>query len=522
MPRRKWLVLAKNSYLLRTSGFGRFRYVVPLLIGVPVVVGIFAFVSWISDFFLDEVEVFFLSTAAVVLIQIILFTTFILFLFFPISFSLNSSQEEYYEILLSAPLRPKDVILGKFIGDMPFYSVGVVAVSSALVALMLPLGLGVIQAALVTLVFILTFFSALWIGVVIAALIRSKIGSSTRGKDIGKALSMAVALPMVGLMYALMSGTVYTALLDAGSSGPLPFVLDLLPSSWGADVVVGFAVNPGDASGISLENVLRVGAMAAFFVGVLWVGTKFADRAYNLESHSLSSNLARQEGAFYRAVRAVSGGGSFGTLVVSVFKDYGRRLENVSKVVYVIGLVALVTFFFGNAEEDAEGGIIMMFFLLPFLAGFIVGEVTVRGKENLFIYRKAPKGESRLVRARLVQSMLVMAPLTVVATAIPLLTMSGTDAAATYIMVPYMVTLSAALVVFSLGLFLKWPVFSEKPADMMANVMILSFFMMGCFFATLFLGLFGEAEGWLFILGVTSVSGTVALLLGVRNLGALE
>lgn len=521
MPRRKWLVLAKNSYLLRTSGFGRFRYVVPLLIGVPVVIAIFAFVSWISDFFLDEVEVFFLSTAAVVLIQIILFTTFILFLFFPISFSLNSGQEEYYEILLAAPLRPKDVILGKFIGDMPFYSVGVVAVSSALLALMLPLGLGVIQGVLVTLVFMLTFFSALWIGVVIAAMIRSKIGSSTRGKDIGKALSMAVALPVVGLMYALMSGMVYTALLDAGSSGPLPFVLDLLPSSWGADVVVDFAVSPGDASGISLENVLRVGAMAAFFVGVLWVGTKFADRAYNLESQSMSSNVARQEGAFYRAVRAISGGGAFGTLVVSVFKDYGRRLENVSKVVYIIGLVALVTFFFGDGE-DAEGGLIMMFFLLPFLAGFIVGEVTVRGKENLFIYRKAPKGELRLVRARLVQSMLVMAPLTVVATAIPLLTMSATNTATAYLMVPYMIALSAALVVFSLGLFLMWPVFSEKPADMMGNVMVLSFFMMGCFFVTLFLGLFGEVNGWLFILTVTSISGAVALLLGVRNLRALE
>ena len=82
MPRRKWLVLAKNSYLLRTSGFGRFRYLAPALIGVPIVGAIFAFVPWITNFFLDEVEVFFLSTAAVALLQIILFTTFILFLFF--------------------------------------------------------------------------------------------------------------------------------------------------------------------------------------------------------------------------------------------------------------------------------------------------------------------------------------------------------------------------------------------------------------------------------------------------------
>jgi hypothetical protein len=386
---------------------------------------------------------------------------------------------------------------------------------------MLPLGLGTVQAFMIIGIFLLTFFSALWIGAVAAAMIRSKIGSTSRGKDIGKAVSMTVALPMVGLMYAIMSGKVYSALLDSGSKGPLAFALDLLPSSWGADVVVSFALNPGDASGMSIEEPLRFAAMIVFFVGVLWVGTRLANRAYSLESRSTSSNLARPEGQFYKIVRAVNGGGSFGSLVVSVFKDYGRRLENISKVVYIIGLVLLVAFFFGGAE-DIEGGLIMLFFLLPFLSGFIVGEVTVRGKENLFIYRKAPRGETRLVRARIVQSMIVMIPLTVVASTISLTTASGLDTGYALVMVFYMIALSISLVVFSLGLFLMFPVFSEKPADMMGNVMILSFFMMGCFFATVFLSVFGETAGWLLILTLTSVSGTVALLLGVRNLKTLE
>jgi len=519
--RLKWLVLAKNGYLLRTSSFGRMRYAVPFLIGVPIVVAVFVIIPWIADFFLDELEVFFLSSAAVTFIQIILFTIFILFLTFPISFSLNSGQEEHYEVLLSAPLKPKDVILGKFVGDMPFYSVAVVVASSLFVALLLPLGLGLVQAVMIMGIFLLTFFSALWIGVLLAAMIRSKIGSSARGKDLGKALSMTVALPMVGLMYAIMSGMVYSALLDSGSKGPLAFALDLLPSSWGADVIVSFALNPGGASGMSVEEPLRFVAMIIFFVGALWVGTKLADRAYSLESQSLSSNLARPEGQFYRTVRTVSGGGSFGSLVVSVFKDYGRRLENISKVVYIIGLMLLVTFFFGGAE-DVGGGFIMLFFLLPFLSGFIVGEVTVRGKENLFIYRKAPRGEARLVRARIVQSMIVMIPLTVIASAISLTTVPGLGTGPALVMVLYMIALSASLIVFSLGLFLMFPVFSEKPADMMGNVIILSVFMMGCFFAAVLLSVYGEIAGWLLILTLTTVSGTIALFLGVRNLKTLE
>ncbi len=521
MRRRKWLVLAKNAYLIRTSSFGSLRYAVPFLIGVPVMVAMFVVVPWAAGFFMDELELFFLSSAAVTFIQIILFTMFILFFTFPISFSLNSGQEEHYEILLSAPLEPKDVILGKFVGDMPFYSVGVIAASSFFVALMIPLGLGAVQAFMVIGIFLLTFFSALWIGVVIAAMIRSKIGSSARGKDVGKAISMTVALPMVGLMYAIMSGKVYNALLASGSRGPLAFALDLLPSSWGADVVISFALNPGGVSNMSLEEPLRFAAMIVFFVGVLWAGTKLANRAYSLESQSFSSNLARPEGQFYRAVRAVSGGGSFGSLVVSVFKDYGRRLENISKAVYVVGLVALVTIFFGGTE-DMYGGLVMLLFLLPFLAGFIVGEVTVRGKDNLFIYRKAPRGETRLVRARIMQSAIVIVPLAVVSTAISLTSVAGLDTAYAVIMVTYVIALSLSLVVFSLGLFLMFPVFSEKPADMMGNIMVLSVFIMGCFFATLFLSLFGEVAGWLLILLLTSVAGAVTLALGVRNLITME
>jgi hypothetical protein len=35
--------------------------------------------------------------------------------------------------------------------------------------------------------------------------------------------------------------------------------------------------------------------------------------------------------------------------------------------------------------------------LIDVFAAFVVGEVTIRGKESLFIYREAPYGEERLV-----------------------------------------------------------------------------------------------------------------------------
>lgn len=521
MRKRKWMIIAKNMYLTRTSGFRTIRWYLPFLIGAPVLAAIFYLVPAMTDYFLDEVQTFFVSSVAVVFIQTILLTIFVLFVIFPITLVLNTSQVEQYEVFLAAPVEAKDVLLGKFVGDMPFYSVGVASVASVLVALTLPLGISLAQASMMIVIFLLTFFSALWIGVVLASSIRTRLGGSSRSRDLGKAVAMLLALPMVALMYALMGGGVYNALLATEGEGMLPFIIDLLPCSWGADIVVVFANNPGDITASFAEVLLRVGGMAAFFLAVIWLGTLASERAYNLESQSFSAYMAKDEGQFYRAIRRLTGGGPFGTLVVSVFKDYGRRLENLSKVAYVVGLALLITIFF-NTGEDVVGGVIMLMFLLPIIAGFVVGEVTVRGKDNLFIYRKAPGGESRLVRARIAQSAIVITPIAVVAALIMLVGAVGLGFVEVLLIVGFVALLSTALIVFSLGLFLMMPVFSEKQAEMMANVMIGAFLMMGCFFASLFLGIFGELIGWLFMLALPSAMGAVTLYLGMRNLRTME
>ena len=521
MAGHKWLVVAKNVYRIRTSGFRSVRKIFPVLVAAPVVLAIFYIVPWFGEAFESEVEVFFVSEVAVMFIQVILFTFFILFMTFPITFALNTTQEEHYEVFLAAPVEPKEILLGRFIGDVPFYSVAIVAAASVLVALLVPLGLSVLQAVMILAVFVLTFLSAMWIGVVAAAILRAKIGTSARGKDIGKAFSMTIALPLVALMYALMGGGVYDALLASESDGPLRFALDLLPSSWGADVVVDLAAHPGEDLAISLQAAIGFLGLCALFPAVLWLGSMAAGRAYNLDVRGFSSHMAKPEGVFYRSIRRVSGGGSFGSLVAAVFKDYGRRLENTSKVVYVVGLMFLVTIFFGTAE-DAEIGVVMLLFLLPFLSGFIIGEVTVRGKENLFIYRKAPNGESRLIKARIVQGSITMLPLAALSTLISQMGTPGVSITELLAIAGYISVLSVALVTLSLGLFLMMPVFSERPADMMLNVMIGSFLMWGCFFASVMLGVFGEFEGWILILGLTWAAALAALQMGYRNLKRME
>jgi len=105
-------------------------------------------------------------------------------------------------------------------------------------------------------------------------------------------------------------------------------------------------------------------------------------------------------------------------------------------------------------------------FLVPLLAAFVVGDVTIRGKEALFIYKKAPSGVGRLIKARLMQGSLVAVPIAAAITAvtailgpqtaiIPLLTNTG-----------IIMLVAAAYVAFSLGLFLLMPAYTQKSVSL--------------------------------------------------------
>ena len=104
---------------------------------------------------------------------------------------------------------------------------------------------------------------------------------------------------------------------------------------------MSFVEYPGNIGAVAVETVLRVGGLVAFFCGILWLGTKLAGRAYSLEPASFSTSQVKPDGVFYKAVKAFGGGGSFGTLLSSVFKEYARRLENLSNIIYITGLLLL-------------------------------------------------------------------------------------------------------------------------------------------------------------------------------------
>ena len=472
MPNPKWLVVARNEYRIRLSRIRKVRPVFPyLVIGLLAVYVTFIAPSIVS-LFLDDFLAFLLSQVAVAMVPVIMFMIFFYFIILPITYTLKEVQTSQLEIFLAAPIRPSDVLLGEFLGVMPFYAIVVTVIAGFFTAVLSPLGLDLVQIAIVIIIFVVTLFSALWIGTVIAAILRTRLGKTARGKDVGRALALVIALPMIAIMYAIMGGGLIQALADPGTSNMVRAILGFLPSSWGAEVIFGFVNNPGNISAVGFETLTLFGGLIAFFLAVLWLGAKAANRAYSLETITFVASVAKSDGVFYKTVRHLGGSESFGTLLVSVFKDYGRRLENLSKIFYIVGLLFLVNVLL--VGTDPEAALMMPLFMLPLLAAFVVSEVTLRGKEALFIFKKTPSGVGRFVKARLLHGLLVVVPITIAITVVSTI-LSHQTMFALLAVTGLAVLFVSAIVAFVLGLSLLNPAFSDKSGSYVTNLMITMF-----------------------------------------------
>jgi len=538
VPTPKWFMVARNEYRISTSRIRSIRSYFPYL-----AIGLLAvYVAYIAPafvgLFIDDFLAFIISVAAVPMVQIILFMFFFYLMLFPISDTLREVKTEQVEVFLAAPVKPSDVLLGEFLGKMPFYAIAITAVTGTFTALLNPLGLDIVQNAIIIIVFVITFLSAIWIGTVIAAVLRTGLGKTARGKDVGRALSVVIALPLVGVMYAIIGGGLIEALVDPATSGTVRTILSLLPSSWGAEIFVAFASSPGKIGAVGLETLTRFGGLTAFLVAVLWLGTKAANRAYSLESTTFTASTAKPDGFFYETVRFLGGGGSSGTLLATIFKDYGRRLENLSWIVYTVGLVAMISLFLSDPFSDPGDPLVILGLMaIPLLTGFVVGTVS-RGKETLFLYRKSPNGVGKFVKARLLQGWLITVPIAaaVMAIATGLVPQVTLFSLLTNVIWGSLRTMGS--VVLLLGLALLIPVFAEESRQRVFGIMInlqvvlfttigleIGFSRLGLSFRRVFPSLdpfTGTLFDYLLQTAIISLAGIVLLYLGKRKLSAIE
>ncbi len=514
MPNPKWLVIAKNEYRVATSSIRSLRrYYLLMLVGL-FGAWVFYLAPMMVRSLMGDFEGLIVSEIAVALFEIILFMFSVFLTIIPVSNALREDGVGQVELMLKAPVRPGDVLVGEFIGKTPLYTIFAIVFAGLFTALLTPLGLSGIQTTLIIFMAFITCLGSFWIGTVIAAVARTTIGRTAKGKDIGKAMAFILVLPLVALMYAMMNGNLFVILSDPGTNGLVKTVLGLFPSSWAAEVIVAFALNPSNISAVLTLTLTRVGGMIVFMTAALAIGWMVTGRAYSLEPTNLGVTVVGADGAFYRTIKLLGGGGSFGSLLVSAFKDYSRRLENLSQIGYIVGLLVILNFTF---VDDASGAQIMGLMMATVLSLFLCAETTIRGKETLFIYRKTPSGVSRFMKAKIMQAWFIVIPLMVAIWGFSAFRFNLAFS------VPFLMEMGSALLVamanalMALGLSFTNPAYSQKSTAYMINFQVVAFLVMG----TLIIPDVVLHMPWLH-LPLAWIVGLVLFFLGYRKMSSME
>jgi hypothetical protein len=480
--------------------------------------------------FVDELHELLLSAVAVAIIDVLFFVFFVIFASFPIASTLQDIKTGHLEIYLSSPVKPGAILIGEFLGKIPFYAAFAAIIGGTFTAALFSLGLDIFQIFLILVVFILLFLIAFWTGNLIAVFLRLFLMKSARGRDIGKGLAIVVILPLVAMIYILIGGY-YEVLKDPHTAKIIKDLFGFFPWGWSSEIIVAFAKNPGNILITDFTSILQFSALVTFLGGSLLIGGVVANRVYNLEPTSFSASKSKPNSFFYNTIKILGGGGSFGLLLSLSFKTYFRKAKNIAWIIYGVGLIIVMNVFLSQ-PDDPGSAFITSIFMGPLLAAFVVSDISLQGKENLLLYKQTPLYTNKYLRIKLYQYYLIILPIVFIvelfiSALVPNITLD-------YLLLNIILTvlIAGAVITLSLGLFLVNPAYHDKTGEFMINIQVIVFFVMIPFFVILIAldqilwDLFAIADALypvaVLFTALQWVFGLVLFLFGTRKLSKLE
>ena len=423
----KWYHLAKAEFRVQTSRFGsKANAILGFIFGIGIV---WAFIAapMIMTFLIHNV----LGVTDQILILVMpgvlragLMLIWFVILLVPLSNSLKEIKIGQWEILLSNNVKTRDMLVGTFLGKLPVNGLLVLFAAPILLAPFVSvLQVSLIGQILMYSEILIVILSTIWLSNLLSVAIQSKIGESPRGKDIANALAIllgfVVVLPLVGLQLA---ANVVAEILGWN-------IFLVMPFTWSADLLtgsaiifngVGYAVHMNTVLSLDLAIVLIL--QSVFIVVVLAIGISAADRLFTLGAGARVESVVSsgKNNILLRGLRRVIPG-SFGILLVTVMKDFGRKAQNISKisimVVMAIAFPLLLSIRGGYlpSEVDLKSILVMMGLAFAILGGTSFGGVGfLESEDQLWMIKTAPRGTQRFIMARVTQAFLYIMPIVLV------------------------------------------------------------------------------------------------------------
>ena len=431
---RQWHAIAKAEYLVLSASMRPHRraYLGVLAslafiwaaIGAPIVIGGFINLLLPIEVLQPLLQVIFPG-----LMRTVALFLWIVLLLFPMSYALQEIKIGQWEIFLSNNVRTRDILAGTFLGKIPLFGLIVIFLAPLLVTpLVLAFEVNLIGQVLIYGVITLMSLGTIWFSNFITSVVQARLGDSSRGNDIAKALAMVIAIIVIIPMYGLMF------FLPAMSEMMGMDAFLVLPSTWFADTMSWFAVSfngvgltgsqvIGFESILQLDMLTSTALMSGFVLLTIGLALGMSDRVFTIEAGVRTEIVTTvgKENIILRGVRRLFPG-SFGSLMVTHFKDFMRKAQNLSKIFYGVVLatilpVIMMSIDIGD-ESFALGDMFVTIVAMMALVGAMpfAGAGFLESKDQLWIIQGTPSGASRYVKSRIVTQALIGIGLIIVPT----------------------------------------------------------------------------------------------------------
>lgn len=409
-----WIVVAKNEIRLKTSRFRKHRRLFFILIFSVLLF----WAAYIGPILLDSIlpEIFKIYSGNfeilfVNLIENAFASLFLMYLMYPLFTLFRKEKISKKEILLASPAKSGDIFLGEFLGQLPFYFLFILGIGPFITTLLLQINtkLTLFHHLLIYLIFITLFIFGSLLGRFIAMWIEFKIIMSGKLNRMRNLLLFSISISVIIIFFLFQ---VSLELLKANQELRVVF-----PSFWYSSIVL-YLVNPSLIEPFLLNFWVDFGLAFFFPFLLLYISYKKVKLPYRGDKGiNRVYDRNRTEPVFYQTIKRITPKKHAG-LVIIQFKNFLRKKENKTKIVYIIGLILFfgILILLSLKDQTLSFGEILgipiviqitfpkelIMLIISWMGGLIYGilmgiSAFFESKNLLELYKKSPYGVNGFV-----------------------------------------------------------------------------------------------------------------------------
>lgn len=419
-----WKIIAKNEIRIKTAKFRSHRNLFFVII-----YAIFIFwATFLGPVFFDAVFLDIIQTLSGVLEFVLLFVIessltimFVMLILYPIFLLFRKSEIGVKDVILSSPVKSGDIFLGEFVGQLPFHFLIVLAIGPAVTSLLGQVNpqLTVLHYLIIYLVIFLMMNFSLIIGTILANWIEFKLSSSQKVKDSSNSVLLLLSFIVIISFY------LFHYMFNIAYENPvLKNWMSIFPSFWYTNIIL-YLVNPLLIESYVINIWLSVGLAIGIPMVILYFSYKKAEKFYSIDLLAEKELLiVKTEGFILKIIKKMTLK-KYKVLVVVQFKNFLRKKENITKLIYSVAFTGVLGLFiflsldspitgikefplFGIASIPVKYFDSLIMFIISWMGGLIFGMmmgicVIFNSKNILYLYKKSIRGVHASIFAFLYQ-----------------------------------------------------------------------------------------------------------------------